>query len=476
MGSRVENVLLVVIDALRADRVGTYHDDAVERSLTPTLDALTDDGEVFERCYACVNATDSSLTTIMTGLYPTRHGVINHGDNVTQDEREHVATTRALPQLLDETHTTIGIDLLERWHRRGFDAYDVREPARGRLATAAADVWEQLPGKVKAPIRIGRRAVRGEGPLYPMADTVTDAALGAIERADGPWFTLAHYWDTHIPYDSPGSPPAWLMDRTYADGDVLLTEEFAPIAGSEWAAQLDDLLGDAETVGDVKQKYDTSVWAVDQQLRRVIETLRDRGQYEDTAIIVTADHGESFTEHGIPFDHHGLYEPTVHVPLIVDAPGFDGREQEFVQHFDLAPTILDMLDVSFDDSQFDGQSLSPGKCGERTLNRDGAYFEEGNTARKRGMRTDTAKYITRLDDRGQCRYCDIKHAADVELYDMEDDPQETVNIADEQSTRVADLDASLQSRLDAIPESNAGTVTFGEDDEALERLEDLGYI
>jgi arylsulfatase A-like enzyme len=475
MGSCVENVLLVVIDALRADRVGTYHDDTTERSLTPTLDALADDGEVFERCYACVNATDSSLTTIMTGLYPTRHGIISHGKNVTDTERERVATTQPLPQLLNETHATIGIDRLGRWHERGFDAYGASSLSRGRLGTTAVAAWEQLPGRVKAPFRIGWRAIRGERTPYPMANTVTDAVLGAIERADGPWFTLAHYWDTHIPYDSPGSPPAWVRNRAYADGDVPLAEVLAPIAGSEWATELDDLLGDAETVGDVKRKYDTSVWAVDNQLRRLIGTLQNRGQYENTAIVVTADHGENFTDHGILFDHHGLYEPTVHVPLLINAPGFDGQERQFVQHFDLVPTVLDMLGESFDTDQFDGQSLCP-RSGERTLNRDGAYFEEGNTARRRGLRTDAAKYIIRLDDRNQCRYCDVRHAADVECFDMLEDPQETTNIADEQPTRVADFGARLQSWIDTIPEPDAGAVTFEESDEALERLEDLGYI
>jgi mannose-1-phosphate guanylyltransferase/mannose-6-phosphate isomerase len=82
----VENVLVIVIDALRRDRVGAYGDSA----LTPNLDRVADDGATFQRCYAPINATDAAMTSLLSGCYPTRHGVLNHGRNVTSEERAAV--------------------------------------------------------------------------------------------------------------------------------------------------------------------------------------------------------------------------------------------------------------------------------------------------------------------------------------------------------------------------------------------------
>ena len=105
MAGSVENVLLIVVDALRTDRVGVYGGS----DLTPNIDSIADDGEVFEQCYSCINATDSSLTTILTGTYPTHHGVLNHGQNITDEERQYPSGTTPLAGLLSNASLTCSL-------------------------------------------------------------------------------------------------------------------------------------------------------------------------------------------------------------------------------------------------------------------------------------------------------------------------------------------------------------------------------
>lgn len=469
--TNVENALLVVIDALRPDRVGAYG----ASELTPNLDRLAADGEVFERCYAGINATDASMTTLLSGCYPTRHGVLNHGKNVTQQEREHVSGVRLLPELL-ANHRSFGIDMLGRWHRRGYDEY-VDPEQGGSLVTAARTATSAAPDPVQRLLgrtyRYLRSATGGPTSYGIDAEAATDAAIERIEGSEGPWFGLVHYWDTHCPYVSVDAAPSdRIAARRYDETPLVETFRRYDHPDGHWIGWLRDNLVGCETVGDVVRRYDAATWRVDQQLGRLLDSLETAGVADETAVVVTADHGESLTEHGILFDHHGLYEPSIHVPLVVDAPGFEGREDAFVQHFDLAPTLLDLLGYDDDPERFDGASLRPGTR-ER---RDAAYAEEGHTNRKRAIRTDRYKYVERLAGGGSCRYCGYEHASDRELYDLRADPGETDNVVEDRPAVAERLAEQLSGWVAARPDPTAGQADVEADEAAIERLEDMGYI
>lgn len=233
-------------------------------------------------------------------------------------------------------------------------------------------------------------------------------------------------------------------------------------------------MGDSTTVGELKRKYDAGVWNVDQAIGKIEEQLKHEGIYDETALIITADHGESFTEHGILFDHHGLYEPTVHVPLIIRAPGFEGREDQFIQHFDLVPTILDLIGKDYKEDSFDGVSLV--EEGTRNLDRDAVFMEEGHTARKRAVRTDSYKYIKRLDDEEACRYCEIRHADDEELYTLDTDPGEEDNVVQENPEIYQRLDNQLDDWVRNIPGPIKHESNFEASQEVKDHLEEMGYL
>lgn len=471
----VENVLVIVIDALRRDRVGAYGDS----ELTPNLDRLAADGAVFERCYAPINATDAAMTSLLSGCYPTRHGVLNHGRNVTRREREAVAAVELLPELLADTHERFAVDLLGRWHRRGYDEYVNPDRAdRSSLVNLAGRYVARAPEPIR---RAAERAYRllgsvQEGPTSYGIDgeRATDAAIDRIEAADSPWFGLVHYWETHCPYvaveDCPGARDR-LADRTYDETPLSALFDRHDHPDGHWIGWLRDHFGDCATVGDVVRRYDAATWWVDAQVGRLLESLRAAGIAEETAVVVTADHGESLTGHGILFDHHGLYEPSIRVPLLVDAPGLGGRDDRFVQHFDLVPTLLSLLGREYDPARFDGESLVDGGW-----DRGAAYAEEGHTTRKRAIRTDRYKYVTRLPDGGPCRYCGYAHGDDEELYDLRADPGETENLVDDRPDVARSLSDRLSTWVEARPDPGSGRASTGADEAALERLEDMGYI
>lgn len=459
------NILLIVSDAHRPDRVSAYNDEFP----TPNIQQLADDGETFEQCYSSINATDASITTILTGLYPTHHGIIQQGNEITEEEKQAVADTRPLPELI--SHESICIDLLERWHARGFDHYvNPKNQTRNPVMDFLSQVLDTLPESIAEKIRDSYRSVSSGNPLIT-ADTVASQFLDQLDDVDNPWFGMVHFWDAHIPYVVERPIPAPIKDREYEDGDVPIADISERLGDSHWGKAFPELARGSETVGDLKRKYDAGAYYVDQAIGRIIEQLKESGAYEDTILIFTADHGESLTEHKIFFEHHGLYEPSVHVPLVITGPGFSGRESEFVQHFDLVPTILDLLGEKTA-VNFDGVSLAPDA---RTLNRDAVVFEEGNAARKRGIRTEQYKFIQRLDDTSICSYCGFGHGPTSELYDLDTDPSETDNIVETSPDIAESLAEKVNDRIGEIPDTSQSEVMFHESQEVMERLESMGY-
>jgi len=226
-----------------------------------------------------------------------------------------------------------------------------------------------------------------------------------------------------------------------------------------------------------RAQYDAAATEADRTIAGLIEALRDRDRLEETLVVVLADHGESLGEHGIYFEHHGLYEPTVRIPLIVRPPAETvARSAELVSIVDVAPTVLEYLDgPSF---ETDGQSLRPLLEGaDGWSSREALLLEEANTQRFRGVRTDRWKYIRAVED-PTCRYCETTHGDAEQLYDLEADPQETETLLETHPERADELREKLEELLDRHRPPSDRTerdVDYADEDEVLDRLESLGY-
>ena len=255
------NVLLVTIDTLRADHLGSY---GAANAMTPTLDALAKRGVQFETALSHVPLTGPSHSSILTGRTPPGHGFRNNGGYVLAPTLRTAAED--FKQGGYRTAAFVSAFPLDR--RFGFDrGFDVYE--------------DHLP--------------RGNDPrrtpyVERHADATTDAALrwlGAPSpgAASNPWFMWVHYYDPHAPYE----PPPDFAERF----------RNAP--------------------------YDGEIAFVDRELSRVLKAIEQRGELDRTVVLVTADHGESLGEHGEGAHGLFLYDATIRVPWIMAGPGDRSR-------------------------------------------------------------------------------------------------------------------------------------------------------
>ncbi len=297
------NVLLVTIDTLRADHVGSY---GYDKASTPTIDALARRGVRFETAVAHVPLTGPSHASILTGQTPLGHGFRNNSGFILAPSVKTVAQDfRAAGY-----HTAgfvSGFPLDRRFgFDRGFETYDDRLPKGNDL----------------------RRTPYVER----FADATTDAVLRwLVTPPEGPqaapWFLWVHYYDPHAPYE----PPA-------AD----LAEQYR------------------------QSPYDGEIAFVDRQLGRLLQTVEGRGETGRTIVLVTADHGESLGEHGEGTHGIFLYDATLRVPWIMAGPQITaGRvSRTIARSMDVLPTLLDYAGLP-PRSDVDGRSLRRAADGEQ---------------------------------------------------------------------------------------------------------------
>lgn len=177
-------------------------------------------------------------------------------------------------------------------------------------------------------------------------------------------------------------------------------------------------------------QYDAALAYMDVCIQRIFTRLEELDLMDRTLIVITSDHGESLLEHECYFDHHGLYEPTIHVPLILVYPERlpqGKRVKGYVLQQDLAPTVLELLgyDEVAKELKMDGKSLLPLINGERPTNYTEFYLTECTWMRKRGWRTPEWKIICALEP-------DFHNKPPIELYNLTEDPDENVNLAEEE--------------------------------------------
>ncbi len=306
-GSGRVNILLVVIDTLRADRLGCYGAVGAE---TDALDRLAGNGVLFDAAFTQAPFTLPSITSILTSLYPYRHQVRNN-----QTDLDDSFTTIA--ELFREngyrTGAVLGSAVLEggRNLSQGFEFYDDQFPEE-------MEIYNDDLRKSGAPL--GDRAQRRAG-------DVTDIACEWLEQVgEDPFFLMAHYFDPHSKYDPP--PP--------------FKEKFG------------------------KRRYEGEVAYTDSEIGRLLESLRSLGLDRNTLVVVIGDHGESMGEHGEPEHGFFVYESTIRIPLIFSLPGKlprGRRESGLVQAIDIFPTIAEFAGIGTD-SPLDGRSLLPLLRGE----------------------------------------------------------------------------------------------------------------
>jgi arylsulfatase A-like enzyme len=478
----MENILIIVIDALRADRVNNNNE------LTPVIDSLAENGERFTRCFACADKTTASIPTIQTGLYPTRHGILHLGPDVTERELRNYSSTTSLQESLSDTHTTIAAEMSYDLYTRGFDHVYPEDETPVHIDLAKR-VLKCLPGETyertsrlyhnllsrSSPKNKNKNKLAGEVLKKNRANQKTDYFLDTIDDVIEPWFGFLHYYDTHWEYNAGQRHRDAVSHREYEDGHLTIQE----LQETHPDQPVLDRFGnydDVDTVGDIKRRYDAAVKYVDNSIGRIVDYLQQQGEADNTAIIITSDHGESLTENGVLFSHRELFDQTWHTPLVINAPMFSGTEDRFVQHFDIVPTVLDMLESHINNDHFDGQSLVP-KNGSRDIDRNAVFVEQIHNARQQAIRTNNYKYIRNLNENRSGKQSDKRRPAE-QLYDIQTDPGESCNIVKQNPQKKSELLRRLEIWLESLPEPGESDSTLESarrDRQLMQQFEALGY-
>jgi len=399
------NLILVGVDSLRADRMSCY---GHPRLTTPHIDRFASEGVLFERNYCAHIPTTSAYATMLTGLDCFRHEVValRHQGGLTD-------RVKSLPEILREhgyTSTCVGFS--GNPSSRGFDQYLTFE-AWGR--------WEERPSR--------------------KAENLNAVAIPELERlaaAKEPFFLFLRHMDPHSPY-LPPEP----FEHLFYSGDpcdpanrsMEPVRRFKPFC-DYFATWMPPGITDAEYV---IAQYDAALAYMDACIQRIFTRLDELGLAENTVVVVNGDHGETLMEHECYFDHHGLYDCTLHVPLIIRHPQLPKgvRVPGYTLHQDLAPTLLELLGLEAG-IDFDGKSLLPLVRGERASNWSDFYITECTWMRKHGWRTPEWKLIRALEP-------DFHFKPEVELYNLVTDPNEDENLAE----REPEIAAALTERMEA---------------------------
>lgn len=303
------NVVLIVIDALRPDFLGCY---GYDRPTSPNIDALARRGVVFETAIAHAPWTKTSFATLLTSLYPFQHGVVDW-ESVMPD------TVATLPEAL----------------------------AQAGYGTLAVINMLGITGKSK--VTKGFDTVSEANKMNRDAFGTTQDAINLIKTTRRPFFALVHYFDTHRPY----RPGPEYLDRVRGkdEPDPMLYRSSSQDRGDGEPA--------AGVVVGEKVLYSGCIRQVDDALGKLLAFLDDAGLRKNSVVIVTADHGEAFWEHGAGAHGGNLYDEAIRVPLVISYPAKYRHPQRVsaqVRHVDLVPTILDLAGVA-DATQREGTSL-----------------------------------------------------------------------------------------------------------------------
>lgn len=294
------NVVLIIIDTLRADHLNCY---GYHRETSPHIDSLAASGIMWTRAQAQCSWTLPSIASIFTGLSQRSHGACKSKEDKCNYGLDPDFPT--IPSLLNDagynTAAFHNVLLLDANHGfdKGFDHFICGD----RLADETIDM------------------------ALEWIDDVSDS--------DRPFFTVVHLFDVHDPYDPP--PP---FDRTYTpEGSMNLTF---------WTVDSESMIMCPEELDHLMGLYDGEILFTDQELGRMFAGLRERGLADSTLVILTSDHGEEFLEHDWYGHGSTLYQELTHIPMIIAGCGIPSGVVDSVAsvgQFDILPTIMCYLDL-----------------------------------------------------------------------------------------------------------------------------------
>jgi choline-sulfatase len=439
-GRPVPNVLLVVVDTLRADHTSAY---GYERDTTPRLSALAEQGVRFENAYAPVGLTAPSHASLFTSLHPLTHGVVRNGLALGD---EHVTLAEYLAVRGYQTAAVVSSFVLDHEFGlgQGFAFYDDHfDPAEATVELAEWEGYAVAEGFDRRADHTTRRAV---------------AWLRERREADSPFFLFVHYFDPHAPYAPPASAAA------------LFEPQGEGLAAAEVAA------------------YDAEIAFTDAAIGRLLDALDELGLAAHTLVVVTADHGEGLMQRGYMLHGLSVHEEELRVPLLLRWPGQlpAGRHiAEPVSVLDLEPTLAELVPIGRTGIASEGRSFAAALRGEGRLDAERPIFvyrrdfgpepvrpavvgeEAGATAQ---VSVAGAQFGVR---QGRWKYVVAPLEGPPALYDLEADPGELHDLSAREAGQAQRLGQQLDAWLGVHARPLPAAAAPSAEDRA--RLRALGY-
>ncbi len=438
------NIVLITLESLRPDHVGAY---GCERPTTPNLDRFTSESIRFTDAHSVTSWTLPAHASILTGLYPPEHRVLEPTDRLGKGFRTVAEILRggvpAAPKGY-ETAAFVSGPFLRRTHGldRGFESYDDSAASPGELES------------------------HGDVTNGAMERKIVSFLESSHER---PFFLFAYFWDIHYDYIPP--PP---YDTMFVGKDA---EPF-DITRYEFNDRIRNGMSESRLKYVISQ-YDGEIRCTDDLLGRLFDEMRKRNLWENTVIIITADHGEEFFDHGDKGHKKNLFVESVHVPLWIKmAHGQGGGtvDNTLVSLVDIAPTIVEGI-LGSEGTAWEGESILPARqdraCRE-------IYFDLALPL----VAMVDGRIVARRVDRWRAvrnkdfKYIELPNGEGERLFSVADDRSESEDLAGRLSAVRDTLAEHLAAWLDRT--KSAGAANAREraklTDEERKRLEALGYI
>lgn len=433
------NIVLIVLDTVRIDRLGCYGNQA---GITPEIDRFADGAVRFEKAFSHAPWTLPSVASLFTSRYPVQHGAGGRlgAFRILNDQAVTIAEVFQGAGVVTGAITNV-LFLTEKFGMmQGFDTVDASVPKNNTSARRARET--------------------------------TDATLGWLDQHRGkPFFLFVHYFDPHLTYDPPQPFRKRFADAKDAKSNNYLFGTVRDmIKFRRGLAKLDP-----EIIKRLEKLHNGEVAYVDYEVGRLLDGISQRGLDHNTIIVLTSDHGEEFGDHG-GFEHgHTLYDELLHVPLIIRIPGIhpEGEDHSLsqaavtvnttVRQIDIVPTLCELVGIS-PDPIFEGKSLVPLMRGQKENHRpvlsQGNMWGPSATAwRKNGLklirRSSTGPY---------------------QLFDINADSQERNDLSDQTSERYADMVRDFELILGSISAQVVSGKSPSLTEEQIQRLRSLGYL
>lgn len=426
----IKNVVLITIDSLRADHLSCL---GYPKKTTPNLDKLAENGILFTQAFSNAPGTSTSFPSILSSTYPLQYGFSEYLSHrrvlISEVLKRNGYLTCAIhsnPYLSSYYGYNRGFDIFRDFL---FDSYGIQEKIELKRAKKYKKIkiilgkqnyiYKVLRKFYRTGLRITRNRAKKELGIqskFATAELINKEIISYLEKISNinqKFFIWIHYMDVHLPY----LPPKKVFNlQKYLtcnrkEAEKLNEKIFKNIYEKKLKIENDEL-------EKIIELYDAEIMYVDESIRSILDELKKLNLLDSTLIIVTADHGDEFLEHGDIAHTPKLYDELLHVPLIFYAPelGKNIIINDLISLIDLAPTILDILKIE-KPKEWMGESLLPLIKGERKSEK-GVISEIFHNGRKTSYRTKKWKFIV---DEEKNAY---------ELYNLTKDPRELNNVAE----------------------------------------------